>query len=75
MAEPARRRNLTLVQHPPLCLLHPHLPLLLPWAGQAQVVRAGGELVHLGEEGLGKLLSVPGETYPHLETETLEDSS
>ena len=54
MAEPTRGGDLTLVQLPPP---PPHLLLppanLLLWARQPQVVRSGGELVYLGEEGLG----------------------
>ena len=70
VAEPARGGDLTLVQPPPpLRLLPLHLPLL-PRPREPQVVRPGGELVHLGEEGLCQVLSVPGESNPHLESET-----
>ena len=70
MAESARGGDLTLVQlppPPPRLLLPPANLLLLPRARQPQVVRSGSQLVYLGEEGLGQVLSVPGESYPHLE--------
>ena len=70
MAEPTRGGDLTLVQlppPPPRLLLPPANLLLLPRARQPQVVRSGSQLVYLGEEGLGQVLSVPGESYPHLE--------